>query len=290
MEIKKVGVVGCGTMGSGIVHICARAGYKVLVAEANEALLKKGLGMVEKQYADAVIRGKMTPAEKDKAYGNISGTMDLSDYKDADLVIESIIELMSAKQDVFARLDKICPAHTILCSNTSSLSLIDIASKTGRKDRIAGMHFFNPVYIMKLIEVVRSIATSEQTIATVQEFGKTLGKTVCVAKDTPGFMTSRLGVIQGLEAIRMVEEGVGSAAEIDSALKLAYNLPMGPLELGDLVGLDVRLDVAKYMYDVTKDTRWAPPILMQKMVAAGWTGRKAGKGFYNYDKPGGNRT
>ena len=289
MEIKTVGVVGCGTMGAGIVHICARAGYKVIVAEANDALLKKGISTVEGQYNDGVKRGKMTQAEKDTAFANISGTTDLAAFKDVDLVIEAIIENLQAKQELFIKLDKICPPATIFASNTSCLSLIHIAGKTSRKEKVVGTHFFNPVYIMKLCEVVRSIATSDETVAIIDKFGKSVGKTVCIAKDTPGLMTSRLGMIQGLEAIRMVEEGVGTPAEIDSAMKLGYGLPMGPLELGDLVGLDVRLDIALSLYEMTKDAKWAPPILMQKMVAAGWTGKKAGKGFYNYDRPGGNQ-
>ncbi|MFC1966097.1 3-hydroxyacyl-CoA dehydrogenase family protein [Chloroflexota bacterium] len=282
MGIKKVGIAGCGIMGSGIAQICAQAGYEVLVSEANNELLNKGLASIDSFLTRGIERGKVSQQDKDSTMARIKSATSNKDFADCDLVIEAIIEDMAIKQHFFAELDKICPEHTILATNTSCISVIDIAAKTNRLDKVLGMHFFNPAQIMRLIEIVKTVATSDETLKTVKEFCQTLGKTIAIAKDTPGFLTSRLGVVQGLEAIRMLETGVGTAEDIDTAMKLGYNLPMGPLELTDLVGLDTRLHVASSMYEATKDPKFAPPVLLQKMVAAGWLGRKTGKGFYEY--------
>ncbi len=282
MKIKKVGVVGCGIMGSGIVQVSAQSGYEVTISEVNKEVLNKGLAAIDSTMTKGIERGKITKQDKDSTLARIKGTTNNKDFADCDLIIEAIIEDTGLKQKLFAELDKICPPNTILATNTSCLSVIDIASKTKRLDKVIGMHFFNPVHIMRLVELVRTIATSDDTLETARKYGESLGKTVTVAKDTPGFLSSRLGLVQGLEAIRMVEAGVGTAADVDTAMKLGYNLPMGPLELGDLVGLDTRLNIASAMYEMTKDPKFAPPVLLQKMVAAGWCGRKTGKGFYDY--------
>ncbi len=282
MKINKVGIVGCGVMGSGIAQVCAQSGYQVVVSEINDELLKKGLASIDTFLTKGIARGKVTQQEKDATLSRIKGTTNIKDFSDCDLVVEAVIEIMDVKRKVFAELDKVCSKSTILASNTSCLSIIDIAAATTRVDQVLGIHFFNPVPLMRLIELIRTIVTSDETVETVREFSKSLGKTVAVTKDTPGFLTSRLGIVQGYEAIRMLEAGVGTAEDIDTAMKLGYNHPMGPLELTALVGLDVRLDVGKALYEVTKDPKFAPPVLLQKMVAAGWLGRKTGKGFYEY--------
>ncbi len=284
MKIKKVGVVGCGLMGSGITQVSAQSGYEVTVSEVNKELLNKGLASIDSFMTKGIERGKITQQDKDSTMARIKGTTTNKDFAGCYLIIEAIVEDTGLKQKLFAELDKICPPNTILATTTSCLSVIDIGSSTKRLDKVIGMHFFNPVQIMRLIELVRTIATSDETVKMAQKYGESLGKTVAMAKDTPGFLTSRLGVVQGLEAIRMVEVGAGTAADIDTAMKLGYNLPMGPLELSDLVGLDTRLNIANAMYEMTKDPKFAPPVLLQKMVAAGWLGRKAGKGFYDYNK------
>ncbi|MFC1939861.1 3-hydroxyacyl-CoA dehydrogenase family protein [Chloroflexota bacterium] len=282
MKIKKVGVAGCGIMGSGIAQICAQLGYEVVVSETSDELLNKGLASIDSFLARGIERGKVSQKDKDSTTARIKGTTNNKDFGDCDLVIEAIIEDLAIKQQFFAELDKVCPEHTILATNTSCISVIDIGAKTNRLDKVLGMHFFNPAQIMRLIEIVRTVATSDETLEAVKGFCQTLGKTIAVAKDTPGFLTSRLGVVQGLEAIRMFETGVGTAEDIDTAMKLGYNLPMGPLELTDLIGLDTRLHVASSLYEATKDPKFAPPVLLQKMVVAGWLGRKTGKGFYEY--------
>ena len=281
MEIRKVGIAGCGIMGSGIAQVCAQAGYEVVISETNDELLNKGLASIDSFLTRGIERGKVSQQDKDSTMARIKGATN-KDFTDCDLVIEAIIEDLAIKQQFFVELDEICPEHTILATNTSCISVIDIAAKTNRLDKVLGMHFFNPAQIMRLIEIVKTLATSDETLEAVKEFCQSLGKTIAVAKDTPGFLTSRLGVVQGLEAIRMLETGVGTAEDIDTAMKLGYNLPMGPLELADLVGLDTRLHVASSLYEATKDPKFAPPVLLQKMVAAGWLGRKTGKGFYEY--------
>jgi 3-hydroxybutyryl-CoA dehydrogenase len=282
MEIKKVGVVGCGAMGSGIAQVCAQSDYEVVVSEVNDELLNKGLASINGFLTKSIEKGKISQGDKDSTLAKIKGTTNMKDFFDRDLVVEATTENMNLKKDVFAQLDKICPKHSILATNTSALSVIDIASATGRPDKVLGMHFFNPVPLMKLLEIVRTIATSDETINISREFAKSLGKTPVIAKDTPGFIVNRLLFAFQLNAVRMLEAGIATREDIDTAIKLGLNHPMGPLELCDFLGLETGLSMAETMYEAYKDPQYAPPILFRKMVTAGWLGRKTGKGFYEY--------
>ena len=282
MEIKKIGVVGCGLMGSGIAEVCARSGYDVVVREVNDELLQKGLDRIRKSMAKGVQRGKLTQEEMDAALARIQGTTEMEDFAPCDLVIEAVVEKMEVKKQVFAELDAICPPHAILASNTSSLCITEMASATKRPDKVLGMHFFNPPPIMPLLELVRTILTSDETLQTAQEFGKSLGKTTVVAKDTPGFIVNLLLVPYLLDAVRALENGVATKEDIDTAIKLGLHHPMGPLTLLDFIGLDTTLYIAEAMYEEFKDPRYAPPPLLRRMVLAGHLGRKSGRGFYEY--------
>lgn len=282
MNIVTVGVVGCGLMGSGIAEVSARCGYPVIVSEANDALLVKGLDSVRASLTKAVSRGKATQEEADKALARIRGTTRLEDFAPCDLVVEAVTEDMELKRQIFAALDGICPPHTILASNTSCLCVTEMASVTRRGDKVLGLHFFNPVPVMKLLEIVHTILTSDETLHSCRAFGESLGKTVVVAPDTPGFIVSRLLIPYLLNAIRAVEDKVASVGDIDQAMKLGTNNPMGPLELSDFIGLDTMLNIANQMFDEFRDPVYAPPPLLKRMVLAGHLGRKAGKGFYNY--------
>lgn len=284
MEIKRIGVVGCGAMGSGIVQVCAQAGYEIVVLDASEPLLSKGLLSIDSFLNKGIEKGKVTSEQKEDILKRIRGTLNYMDFNHCDLVIEAVHEDMELKQNIFANLDRVCPEHTILATNTSSLSIIDIASATNRPDKVMGLHFMNPVPVMKLLEVVRSIATSEEVVEKGKEFGKSLGKTVILAKDTPGFIVNYLQYPFRLNAIRMLEAGVASREDIDAAATLGLGHPMGPLALQDLVGLDVTYAGALSVYEATGDPRFLPPVLMKKMISAGWLGRKTGKGFYEYKK------
>ena len=282
MEIKKVGVVGCGQMGSGITQVCAQSGYQVVASEVNDELLNKGLAAINSSLTKGVAREKITRQDKDSTLARIKGTTDMKEFNDCDLVIEAAIENLDLKKKIFTELDKICPEHTILATNTSCLSIINMAMATTRPDKVLGLHFFNPATVMKLMEVVRTIATSDETLEIGREFGKSAGKTVIIAQDAPGFIVNRLMVPQLLHAIRMLETGVATRNDIDTGLTLGLNHPMGPLALSDLVGLDTLLFIANSVYAEFKDPQFAPPILLTKMVAAGWLARKTGKGFYDY--------
>jgi 3-hydroxybutyryl-CoA dehydrogenase len=284
MQIKKVGVIGCGLMGSGIAQVCAQTGYQVVVSEINEDLLNKGLKSIEKFLVKSVQKGKLTEQEKNATLSRIKGTTSLADFFDRDLVIEAVVEDMGLKQSLFTELDATCPSHTILATNTSCLSVMDIAAVTKRPDKVLGLHFFNPATIMKLLEVVRTISTSDETMEMAEILGTSLGKTVVITKDTPGFIVNRLSVAFTLDAIRMLEAGIATKEDIDKAVTQGLNHPMGPLELADFAGLDTLYHIAVAMYDESKDLRFAPPILLKKMVKAGWLGRKTGKGFYDYEK------
>jgi len=282
MKIKRVGVVGCGLMGSGIAEVCARAGYSVLVREVDDQFLERGLSRIKKSLDKGVARGKLSPSERDAAQSRISGTTELGDFSDADLVVEAIVENLEQKKETFAMLDRVTPAHAILASNTSSLSVTDMAAATERPDQVLGIHFFNPVPVMPLIEMVRTFLTSDATYQTARAFGEGLGKQVVVTKDRPGFIVNALLVPYILDAVRMVEAGVATKEDIDAAVKLGLNHPMGPLTLLDFVGLDTTLFIADAMYEELKDPRYAAPPLLRRMVVAGYMGRKSGRGFYDY--------
>jgi len=284
MEIKKVGVVGCGLMGSGIVEACARAGYAVVVREVNDDLLQKGLSRLKASLAKGVERGKLPQADMDAAMARITGTTSLDDFQGCDLVIEAVLENMAEKKSVFAALDAILAPYAIIASNTSSLCITEMASVTRRGDKILGLHFFNPVPVMPLLEIVRTILTSEETLAIAKQFGASLGKTMVVAKDAPGFIVNLLLIPYALDAMRALENGVASKEDIDTAIKLGLNHPMGPLTLLDFVGLDTTLFIADAMYQEFKDPRYAAPPLLRRMVLAGHLGRKSGQGFYDYGK------
>ena len=282
MDLNTVGVIGCGLMGSGIAEVCARAGYRVVVREINEDLLQNGLGRIQKSLGKAVARGKISQEQADQTLARIQGTLELADFADCDLVVEAAVENMDLKKEIFAELDHILPPHAILASNTSSLCITEMASVTSRGDKILGIHFFNPVPVMPLIEFVRTILTSNETIAAAHEFGASLGKTMVTAKDTPGFIVNRLLIPYLLQAVQIYEDGLATREDIDTAIKLGLAHPMGPLTLLDFVGLDTTLFIADAMYDEYKDPRYAAPPLLRRMVLAGHLGRKSGRGFYDY--------
>ena len=284
MPISKVGVVGCGLMGSGIAEVAARSGYQVTVSEATQELLDRGLGNIRASMERGVKAGKLAAEDMNAALGRIQGTTSLDGFKDCDIVIEAITENLPLKKEVFAKLDAVCPPGAILASNTSCLSVIDMAMATKRPDKVVGMHFFNPVPVMKLLEVVKTIASSPETLEQAKAFGESLGKTVIFAPDTPGFVVNRLLVPYLLDAVRLLEAGVATKEEIDQGMVLGCAHPMGPLTLLDLVGLDTTLYIADAMFEEFKDPKFAAPTLLRKMVTAGRWGRKTGKGFYDYSK------
>ena len=281
-QIRKVGVCGAGLMGNGIAQTCAVAGFDVALMEIADAPLQKGMAGIAKSLDKFVEKDKLSRPDRDAAYRRITATTTLSDLKDCDLVIEAIIENVDAKIKLFTQLDELLSPQAILCSNTSSLCIIEIAAATKRPDRVAGLHFFNPVPIMKLVEVVKTIATSQQTVDALYEFARRLGKEPILAKDTPGFVVNRLLVPYLLYAIRVYEEGLATREDIDKGMKLGCGYPMGPLELLDFVGLDTTYYIAQIMFDEFKDPMMAPPTLLKRMVLAGQYGRKSGKGFYDY--------
>jgi 3-hydroxybutyryl-CoA dehydrogenase len=282
MNLKLIGVIGCGTMGAGIVQVCAQAGYRVIVSEINQPLLDKGLAGIKARLAKSVEKGALTQPDKESILGRIQGTTGRVEFAGCDLIVEAAIENIDLKKKIFADLDKICSGSAILATNTSCLSVIDIARATTRPDKVLGLHFFNPVPLMALLEIVPTIMTSEDTLKTGRELGKALGKTIVIARDTPGFIVNRLAMPFILNAIRMLENGTASREDIDNAVKLGLNHPMGPLALADLVGLDVISFIVDSTYQETKDPRFAAPVLLHKMLTAGWLGRKTGKGFYEY--------
>ncbi len=286
MEMKKIGVVGCGIMGAGIAQVAAQGGYSVTVSDVSNEAINKGLSVINRWIQRSVEKGKLTDEIGQSIINNIKSTTDLSTFKDCDLIIESVFDNLEVKRKVFAELDNICSKHTIMASNASSLSIIDIATVTKRMDKVLGMHFFNPVPAMKLVEIIKTLATSDETVAIAREFSTKIGKTVVVAPDTPGFIHNRLTAVLSIAAIKMLEDKVASRDDIDNALKYGSNFPMGRLELLDLVGLDTLLQGYENLYQAYKDPRYAPPLLLKQMVAAGWLGRKSGRGFYIYDKDG----
>jgi len=282
MEIKKVGVVGCGTMGSGIAQVCAQSGYQVVISEINEQLLNKGLATINSFLTKSVEKGKISQQDKDSTLARIKGTVNTKDFSDCDLVVEAATENMELKKNIFAELDKVCPEHTILASNTSCLSIIDMAMVTSRPDKVLGLHFMNPVPLMKLLEIVKTIATSDETLEIGKTFGNALDKTIVIAQDTPGFIVNRLLMPYLVNVIQMLEAGIATREDIDAGINLGLNHPMGPLTLSDFIGLDTIHFILEAMYEEFKDPRYASPPLLKKMVTAGWLGRKTGKGFYDY--------
>lgn len=281
-EIKKVGVCGLGLMGSGIAQVAATAGYDVVAVEAVQAALDKGLGGIRKSLDKFVEKGSMKGDERDAALGRLTTSTDVADLKSCDLVIEAIVENMTAKKELFSKLDGLLAPHAIICSNTSSLCVIEMAAATKRPEQVAGLHFFNPVPLMKLVEVVKTIVTSQATIDALYAFAKKLGKVPILAQDTPGFVVNRLLVPYLLYAIRVYEQGLASKEDIDEGMKLGCGHPMGPLTLLDFVGLDTTYYIAQIMFDEFKDPMFAAPPLLKRMVLAGHHGRKSGKGFYDY--------
>ena len=284
MEIKRVGVVGCGAMGAGITQVCAQSGDQVVVSVINNELLNKGLASINSFLSKGVDKGKLSQQDKESTLSRIKGTTSTKDFSDCDLVIEAAVENMDLKKKIFVEVDKICPKHAILATNTSCLSIVDMAMATSRPDKVLGLHFWNPAPLMKLLEVVKTVTTSDETLETGKSFGESLGKTIIVAPDIPGFIINRLQIPFRLDAIRMLEAGIATKEDIDAGVTLGLGHPMGQFALQDLVGLDVTYAVANALYEETKDPKFAPPTLMKKMIAAGWLGRKTGKGFYEYNK------
>jgi 3-hydroxybutyryl-CoA dehydrogenase len=285
MTIQKVGVVGCGLMGSGIAQVVAAAGFHTVVREVSSDIVEKGLKNIDKNLVRLVEKGALDDSKKGEIRGRLKGTTALEDLKDCDVVIEAIIEQLPAKRELFNALDVLCPASTIFASNTSSLTITEIATATKRPERFVGLHFFNPVPVMKLVEVVRTIATDPAVYEEMVGFGAKLGKTPVRAHDSTGFIVNRLLVPYLLDAIRALEEGVGSIEDIDNSMKLGCGHPMGPLTLLDFVGLDTTYYIANIMFDEFHERRFASPPLLKRMVLAGWNGRKSGRGFYDYADP-----
>jgi len=281
-DIQKVGVCGCGLMGSGIAQVAAAAGCDVVVLEADRAALDRGMAGIRKSLDKFVEKCAIDAAARDSILGRLKTTTDVDDLKDSDLVIEAVVENMKVKKELFAALDKLLAPHAIICSNTSSLCVVEMAAATKRPKQVAGLHFFNPVPLMKLVEIVKTIVTDQPTIDALFKFAKRLGKTPILAQDTPGFIVNRLLVPYLLYAIRMYEAGLASREDIDEGMKLGCGHPMGPLTLLDFVGLDTTYYIAEIMFDEFKDPLMAPPPLLKRMVLAGQLGRKSGRGFYEY--------
>jgi len=283
MQIKTVGVLGCGLMGSGIAQVCAAAGYKTIVREVDDAFLNKGLGRIRKFLDEGVAKGKATVESRDKTMANLSGTTTFDALDGCDLIVEAIIESLADKKQTYAELEHVVRRETILVSNTSSLCITELAAATKRPDRFGGLHFFNPVPIMKLVEVIRALTTSDETYRTLYAFAESLGKTAITAPDRPGFIVNRLLVPYLLDAVRAYENGLGTLEDIDKGMTLGCGYPMGPFTLLDFVGLDTTYYIANIMFEEFREPAYAPPPLLKRMVLAGYHGRKTGRGFYTYE-------
>jgi 3-hydroxybutyryl-CoA dehydrogenase len=284
MSVKRVGVVGCGLMGSGIVQVSAQAGIDTVVREVDQPTLEKGLGRIRKFLDGGVEKGKMTAEERDKTLAHIKGTTQLEDLADCELIVEAAIENIAAKREIFSTLDRITKPDAVLASNTSSLSITEIAATAKHPDRVLGLHFFNPVPLMKLVEIIRALSTSEGAFDKAKGFVEQIGKTAVVCKDTPGFVVNRLLVPYLLDAVRLLESGLATREDIDNGMKLGCGYPMGPLTLLDFVGLDTTYYIANIMFEEFRQPQFAPPPLLKRMVLAGYMGRKSGRGFYDYSK------
>jgi 3-hydroxybutyryl-CoA dehydrogenase len=285
MAIEKVGVVGCGLMGSGIAQVAAQGGCTVMVREVSQPIIDKGLQSIDKNLQRMVDKGTITSEVRDQARSRLCGTTSLEDLKGSDLIIEAIVEQLPAKKELWTALDSMCGPSTIFCSNTSSLSITEMATFTKRPDRFLGLHFFNPVPIMKLVEVIRTIATDAKVYEELVAFAVKVGKTPVRTSDRTGFIVNRLLVPYLLDAVRALEEGVASVTDIDNSMKLGCGHPMGPLTLLDFVGIDTTVYIADSMFNEFKEKRFAAPPLLKRMALAGWNGRKAGRGFYDYSDP-----
>jgi 3-hydroxybutyryl-CoA dehydrogenase len=286
MEIKKIGVVGAGTMGNGIAQVAAQIGCEIVMRDIEESFVERGLKSIDKFLSKSVEKGKLQSDEKQKIMGRIKGTTKMSDLRDVDFVVEAVIEDLQLKRSVFKELDDLCRPEVILSSNTSSMSITEIAAATKRPDRVCGVHFFNPVPLMKLVEIIRGYATSDQTMAVATELAKKMGKvTVEVKKDSPGFIVNRIMIPHMIEAIKIVEEGIASIQDVDTAVKNGLNYPMGPFELMDLTGIDIAYFVNEYFHkELNKELKWVSPNLLKTMIRAGRLGRKTGGGWYDSGK------
>lgn len=282
MAIKTVGVLGCGLMGSGIAQVSAASGFRTYVLEVNDAVLQKGMGKIEKFLSDGVAKGKVTAEARDTTLGNLVGTTRYADLKDCDLVIEAIVENVEVKKKAYAQVEEVVGPGCLLASNTSSLSVTELAAATKRPDKFGGLHFFNPVPLMKLVEVIKALTTSAETTDALTGFARAIGKEPIAAPDRGGFIVNRLLVPYLLDAIRCLDEGLGTVEDIDKGMKLGCGYPMGPFTLLDFVGLDTTYFIANILFDEFREARFAPPPLLKRMVLAGHLGKKSGKGFYTY--------
>lgn len=280
--MKKIFVIGAGTMGAGIVQAFAQKGYEVIVRDIKDEFVERGINGINKGLSKLVAKGKMTEEDKEAILGRISGTTDLSLAEDCDLVIEAAVENMEIKKSIFAELDGLCKESTILASNTSSLSITEVASATKRPDKVIGMHFFNPAPVMKLVEIIRGMATSQETFDAIKELSVAIGKEPVEVAEAPGFVVNRILIPMINEASFILQEGIASVEDIDTSMKYGANHPMGPLALGDLIGLDVCLAIMDVLYNETGDTKYRASNLLRKYVRAGYLGRKTGRGFYTY--------
>ena len=282
-EVKSVGVVGCGIMGSGIVEVCAKAGLEVTFVEADDAARDRGHKAIERSTAKAVERGKLEESARQEALGRISSSTSLKDLADADLIIEAVTEDLDTKLEVFRTVDELARPDVVMATNTSSLPIAELSAATKRPDKVVGMHFFNPPPVMKLLEIVRALTTSSETVEFARRMGERLGKTTVLAKDRAGFIVNFLLIPYINSAVRMLDEGFATREDIDTAIRLGLGHPMGPLTLLDLIGLDTALNVSEVLYDEFKDPLYSAPTLLKRMVSAGYLGRKSGRGFYEYE-------